>query len=161
MAKSDENMSSKSSNSDPNDTKSKQKEAKTDINTESLCVIPSPQTLISTNVSLLIESLVKNICMIYEADANKAAAMYNLICDKLFKMHMIDESYTMNEFEGVRSQYQRAFLHLLTSALGKDKTLPLRPIWPSLDSSNSHYLREFDEIEYIAGGGFGRVKIKW
>lgn len=118
-----------------------------------VCVVkPS----VSTPISILIESLVKNICMIFENDQKKASAMYKLICDRLYDMNLLGESYTMSEFEGIRSQYQRAFLHLLSSVRNGDKALPIRPLWPKNDI-NSHYHREFDEIDYIAGGGFGKV----
>lgn len=119
---------------------------------QSVCVINN----ISTPVSILIESLIKNICMIYESDREKANAMYKIICDKLYSMKLLDESYSMKEFEGIRSQYQRGFLQLLSSVKSGDKSLPLTPIWPKTEV-NSHYFSEFDEVEYIAGGGFGQV----
>lgn len=96
--------------------------------------------------------------MIYETDREKANAMYKIICDKLYSMKLLDESYSMMEFEGIRSQYQRGFLQLLASVKNGDKSLPLTPIWPKTDI-NSHYQSEFNEVEYIAGGGFGQVNI--
>lgn len=124
------------------------------LQSQSVCVFSNS---ISTPVSLLIESLIKNICMIYETDRQKANAMYKIICDKLYSMKLLDESYSMTEFEGIRSQYQRGFLQLLASVKRGDKSLPLTPVWPKSDSS-SHYNSEFDEVEYIAGGGFGQVR---
>ncbi|CAH0550069.1 unnamed protein product [Brassicogethes aeneus] len=122
---------------------------------KSLCVMKK-QPRISTPISLLIESLVMNICTIYETDAQKAKEMYKLICSKLHKMRMIDESYNMNEFEGMRSQLQKGFIHLITANQNKKLTL-MKPTWPKNDITDSHYLREFEEVEYIAGGGFGQV----
>lgn len=122
--------------------------------TQHLMVVPKPS--MSIPVSLLIESLVKNICTIYESDQQKAENMYKVICDKLYNMNLLGESYSMNEFEGMRSQYQRALMQLLSSVKGGDKSLPLSPIWPKSEF-NSHYHREFDEVEFIAGGGFGQV----
>ncbi|RZC37624.1 serine/threonine-protein kinase ifkC [Asbolus verrucosus] len=112
---------------------------------------------VSTPISILIESLVKNLCNIYESDSEKVTMMYNLICDRLFKMNMIDESYNMDEFEGMRAAYQKAFHQLLKSSMGDEKAVAVRPVWPNSDPTNSHYYQEFDEIEYIAGGGFGQV----
>lgn len=126
-----------------------------DTQSQSVCVV---KPNISTPVSILIESLVKNICMMYENDQKKASVMYKMICDKLYDMNLLSESYAMKEFEGIRSQYQRAFLHLLSSVRNGDKALPLTPLWPKNDI-NSHYHREFDEMEFIAGGGFGQVII--
>jgi hypothetical protein len=87
-------------------------ETKTEKSTSSVGVI-SKRSTVSTPISILIESLVKNLCSIYASDAEKVTKTYNLICDKLFKMNMIDESYNMNEFEGMRAAYQQAFQHLL------------------------------------------------
>jgi translation initiation factor 2-alpha kinase 1 len=131
-------------------------ETKTEKSTSSVGVI-SKRSTVSTPISILIESLVKNLCSIYASDAEKVTKTYNLICDKLFKMNMIDESYNMNEFEGMRAAYQQAFQHLLKSSLGGENTITLRPIWPNTDVINSHYCQEFEQIEYIAGGGFGQV----
>lgn len=126
-----------------------------DPQSQSVAAVVANST-ISTPVSILIESLIKNICMIYENDREKASAMYEIICDKFYSMKLLDESYSMREFEGIRSQYQRGFLQLLASIKRGDKGLPLAPIWPKSDI-NSHYHSEFDEVEYIAGGGFGQV----
>ncbi|EFA03110.1 uncharacterized protein LOC100142127 [Tribolium castaneum] len=112
---------------------------------------------VSTPISILIESLVKNLCTIYETDAEKVSKMYNLICNRLFQMNLIDESYHMDEFEGMRAAYQQAFHHLLKTSMGGENAVTLRPVWPNTDLINSHYCQEFDEIEYIAGGGFGQV----
>ncbi|XP_022914081.1 eukaryotic translation initiation factor 2-alpha kinase 1-like [Onthophagus taurus] len=129
---------------------------------DSVCVITNSLKP-STPISILIESLVKNLCYLYEPNPDNATRTYRLICEKLYSMRLIDESYDMNEFEGMRNQYQRAVHHLLTTASGGDQTNPLRPLWPNVDITNewSHYYREFDELEYIAGGGFGKVyKVK-
>lgn len=125
---------------------------------DSVCVVNKP-VKVTTPVSILIESLVKNLCMAYEKDHNKATVVYNLICDKLFQMKLIDESYSMNEFEGIRNQYQKAFYQLFNAAMGGDSSVPLRPVWPNCDIISSHYHDEFDEVEYIAGGGFGQVSL--
>ncbi|XP_018329399.1 eukaryotic translation initiation factor 2-alpha kinase 1-like [Agrilus planipennis] len=113
----------------------------------------------TTLISICIESLVKSLCNMYEADNEKSKHIYSLICEKLFEMKLIDESYNMDEFEGMRNQYQRALYHLVTTARGGEKSAPMQPAWPSNDVTNewSHYYREFDELEYIAGGGFGQV----
>lgn len=115
----------------------------------------------TTPISILIESLVKSLCSFYESEDENAQKTYNFICEKLFNMNLIDESYGMTEFEGMRNQYQRAFFHLLTKARGGEQPVPVRPVWPNNDVTSdwSHYHREFDEMEFIAGGGFGQVGI--
>lgn len=125
----------------------------------SVCCVANKPVKVTTPVSILIESLVKNLCMAYEKDHKKATIVYNLICDKLFQMKLIDESYSMEEFEGMRNQYRKAFYQLFSAAMGADSndSLPLRPMWPNCEIISSHYHDEFDEVEYIAGGGFGQV----
>lgn len=118
-----------------------------------VCVLPR-QPRASTRVSILIESLVRSICSIYETDPQEANKLYKKICDKLFTMNMIDESFKMDEFEGIRSQFQTGFIHLITSNMN-NKHLSLKPIRHNI--RDSHYHREFEEIQYIAGGGFGQV----
>lgn len=125
---------------------------------ESTCVVfKSPQ--VTTPISILIESLVQHLCNVYERDSRKATDMYKFICSTLFRMNLVDESYNMNEFEGMRSQYQNALYQLLNTARGDENTIPLQPVWPECDIISSHYYHEFDEEEYIAGGGFGQVCI--
>lgn len=114
---------------------------------------------ITTPLSILIESLVKNLCKVYEPDKKNAKTLYDLICEKLFEMKLIDESYKMVEFEGMRGQYERAFYQLIVAARGGKQPTPLQAFSNNIDIVNdwSHYHREFEEIEYIAGGGFGQV----
>ena len=126
---------------------------------KSVCVVRK-QIRTSTPTSILIESLVKNICRIYDSNDENALANYKYICQKLYEMKLIDESYKMNEFEGVRNQYQVALHHLLASAKEGEQSAPLAPFWPNGNVVNtwSHYYWEFEEIEYIAGGGYGKVR---
>lgn len=60
-------------------------------------------------------------------------------------------------FKGVRSQYQKALYHLVTAARNTEEPVKIHSTWPNFNAEWSHYQREFDEIEYIAGGGFGEV----
>lgn len=126
-------------------------------NSKQIIKMVARTSVASTPVSLLIESLVKNLCTIFENDDERAKKIYNIICSQLFKLNLIDESYQMPEFEGIRSQYQKALYQLVTAARNGDESITGPPIWTSEDLIGSHYYREFDEIEYIAGGGFGQV----
>lgn len=152
---SDDSNSSKTKKKQPN-KQQQQQPIVAPKKEDSICVANKP-VKITTPVSILIESLVKNLCMAYEKDHKKATVVYNLICDKLFQMKLIDESYTMKEFEGMRSQYQKAFYQLFNAAMGSDSAVPLAPVRPNCEIISSHYHDEFDEMEYIAGGGFGQV----
>lgn len=97
-----------------------------------------------------------------DPDPNRAQRLYSVICMQLHRMNLIDETYLMGEFDVLRSQYQRALYQLATITNGPSKSLPLTSDgpWTSNDAAGtswSRYLREFDEMNFIAGGGFGRV----
>lgn len=75
-------------------------------------------------------------------------------------MNLIDGSYAMGEFELMRSQYQRALFQLVSVARGQDLPLPVQSVWPltqPIGMDWSRYHREFDELAFVAGGGFGKV----
>ncbi|KAL1124771.1 hypothetical protein AAG570_001392 [Ranatra chinensis] len=81
-------------------------------------------------------------------------------------MNLIDESYKIDEFQYMRSHYQKALYHFLSvakSTLAENKT-----IYPASFSSIlnlrsddilewSRYSTEFRELKFIAKGGFGHV----
>lgn len=116
------------------------------------------KTIATTPISILIESLVKNLCTMIETDEKRAVKIYNIICGKLHEMKLIDESYHMTEFEGMRLQYERALYRLVKAARGGDEIPKLiERIWAEDELHLSRYRKEFDEIRFIAGGGFGQV----
>uniref|UniRef100_A0A182NDC2 non-specific serine/threonine protein kinase n=1 Tax=Anopheles dirus TaxID=7168 RepID=A0A182NDC2_9DIPT len=118
-------------------------------------------TKASAPVSLLVESLLQQLCALLEPDADRSRALYKTICDRLHAVNLIDETYTMGEFEMMRSQYQKALYHLVTIARGSDLPVvfaDLQEHWPLPAGLEwSRYYREFEELSYIAGGGFGKV----
>uniref|UniRef100_A0A182PWB3 non-specific serine/threonine protein kinase n=1 Tax=Anopheles epiroticus TaxID=199890 RepID=A0A182PWB3_9DIPT len=118
-------------------------------------------TKASAPVSLLVESLLQQLCALLEPDAERSRVLYKTICDRLHAVNLIDETYTMGEFEMMRSQYQKALYHLVSIARGRDLpvVLPdLQEYWPLPAGLEwSRYYREFEELSFIAGGGFGKV----
>lgn len=117
----------------------------------------------TTPISLLVESLIQQLCTVLETDSKKSSALYHLICERLYELNMIDESYGMSEFENMRLQFQQSLLQLVTVAKGEDLPENLDSIWPLSMQNNqkglewSRYHREFEELEVIAQGGFGKV----
>ncbi|XP_037031845.1 eukaryotic translation initiation factor 2-alpha kinase 1-like [Bradysia coprophila] len=114
----------------------------------------------STPVSLLVESLVQQLCIMLEPDPDSSSHLYHTICGQLHKMNLIDKTYEMGEFEVMRSQYQKALYQLVTVARGQDLPPNLQSVWPltqPLGYDWSRYYREFDELQFVAGGGFGKV----
>ncbi|XP_053685054.1 eukaryotic translation initiation factor 2-alpha kinase 1-like [Sabethes cyaneus] len=115
----------------------------------------------STPVSLLVESLVQQLCALLETDPQRSQDLYEKICQRLHAINLIDETYAMGEFEMMRSQYQKALYQLVSIARGENLPVAvLENIWPlnpSVGLDWSRYHREFSELDFIAGGGFGKV----
>ncbi|XP_043681694.1 eukaryotic translation initiation factor 2-alpha kinase 1-like isoform X2 [Vespula pensylvanica] len=110
-----------------------------------------------SSISLLIESLIKQICTMFEGDTVRRNKLYFKICDKLHEIGLIDTSYNSIEFEGIRGQYQHALYRLVAvarAATGSENPLNVPNC---LMAEWSRYRREFQEISFIASGGFGTV----
>lgn len=111
-------------------------------------------------VSLLVESLVHHLCSLIQSDKAEAEKLYQSICVHLHNMNLIDDTYAMPEFDVMRNQFQRAMYELATvSSGGIDNALTLQIERPMEAASIalSRYNREFEEIHFIARGGFGSV----
>lgn len=119
----------------------------------------------TTPYSLLVQSLIKQLCYFLEKDKEQSTQLYNKICAKLFEMKFIDESYERSEFESIRVSYEMALSQLVEATRGQHlgNALPLREleVWPLMDDNKaldwSRYYRDFEEIEKIGEGGFGDV----
>ncbi|GAB0086074.1 eukaryotic translation initiation factor 2-alpha kinase 1 [Sergentomyia squamirostris] len=113
-----------------------------------------------TPVSLLVESLLQQLCHLIEVDPMKSQRLYRSICEQLQQMNLIDDTWSMGEFEAMRSQYQKALFQLVAVARGQDLPYSLESVWPLASPHQldwSRYHREFEEMNFIAGGGFGKV----
>lgn len=109
------------------------------------------------SANILIESLIQQLCTMFEEDKLRRNKLYLAICDKLHELKLIDGSYNMIEFEPLRGQYQIALYKMfkfVRSATGGESILPV-PSCVILETSR--YRWEFQEISFIAGGGFGQV----
>lgn len=96
--------------------------------------IESLATKATAPVSLLIESLVQQLCSMIDPDPIRSEQLYKKICKQLHRMNLIDETFAMGEFDVMRSQYQRALYQLATVARGQTEIpLNLQSVWP-LDS---------------------------
>lgn len=95
-----------------------------------------------------------------DTDPQRSSQLYLRICEQLHQMRLIDRTYAMGEFELMRSQYQRALYQLVSVARGQELPLPVQSVWPltqPIGMDWSRYYREFDELTFVAGGGFGKV----
>lgn len=117
-------------------------------------------TPVTTPASLLIHSLVHQLCLMLEKDQTRATNLYENICDKLYQMKLLDENYGKGEFEIMRTQYQRALCQLIEVTNNPELLMNMRTPLPVSSKSvfnMSRYLGDFREIEFIAKGGFGSV----
>lgn len=122
---------------------------------------PSPSS------SLLVQSLLKQLCKLVEKDPIKSAEMYNAMCKKLHEFRMIDETYERSEFENIRATYEAAIATFVKVAKEKSQINEFSVVeWPLNDDkqsqqqmldSLSRYHRDFTELEKISSGGFGDV----
>lgn len=123
--------------------------------------IESITTKATAPVSLLVESLVHQFCLMIEPDESRANKLYTTICLQLKRMNLIDDTYHMGEFDVMRSQYQRALYEFAKAARGQTNSPwdmdSVLPVFNVAGNSWSRYSREFEELDFIAGGGFGRV----
>lgn len=126
----------------------------------------------SAPVSLLVESLVQQLCSLLETDTTKSKNLYKNVCAKLEQMKLIDQTWSKGEFDVMRTQYQKALYQLVQVAKGPEMLLPPAAtataktaahnefIWPlqqPVGMDWSRYHRDFEELCFIAGGGFGKV----
>lgn len=113
--------------------------------------------------SLLVQSLIKQLCHFLETDKEKSTIMYNKICAKLYEMKFIDESYEKSEFENIRASYEIALKQLVEATRGNALPVNELEVWPLTHENPkaalewSRYFRDFVEVEKIGEGGFGDV----
>lgn len=112
--------------------------------------------------SLLVQSLIKQLCNFIETDKQRSIDLYNKICVKLYEMKFIDESFERSEFENIRMSYELALKQLVEATRGNVLPNELE-VWPLTHDNPktalewSRYFRDFEEMEKIGEGGFGDV----
>ncbi|XP_034948118.1 eukaryotic translation initiation factor 2-alpha kinase 1-like isoform X2 [Chelonus insularis] len=106
--------------------------------------------------SLIMQGFLQQVCTMFEDDPVKRNKLYFDICDKLHAMKLIDKSYDMDEFENLRGQCQRILYNLVS---GSRKATGCGTIVsnPKTLANQSRYRDEFEELDYLASGGFGHV----
>ncbi|KAG5672335.1 hypothetical protein PVAND_002469 [Polypedilum vanderplanki] len=116
----------------------------------------------SISCSLLVQSLLKQLCSFIETDQVKSSDMYAKICKKLHEFRMIDESYERSEFENIRASYEAAITALVNVTKETSQNNEMNLVeWPLKNDKRalewSRYHRDFIELEKISSGGFGDV----
>ncbi|XP_063239956.1 eukaryotic translation initiation factor 2-alpha kinase 1-like isoform X2 [Bacillus rossius redtenbacheri] len=121
-----------------------------------------------SGVSLLVECLIEQLCRLLERDPVVRKKLYHVICTKLRSMKLLDETYGVEEFEFMRTHYQRALYQLLGAS--RAVAVPAAPALHvpspvlnllSLANQNrlnwSRYHTDYEQLAFINKGGFGEV----
>uniref|UniRef100_H2Z6J2 non-specific serine/threonine protein kinase n=1 Tax=Ciona savignyi TaxID=51511 RepID=H2Z6J2_CIOSA len=114
---------------------------------------------------VLLGSLLEHICQLYEADSKKAKQLFHIICKKLQKMKVMSPIAYLDEYASVRIQYKTSFYNLIHSSLFTVQATGQLMEYGNLkvnrkdvfDFGVSRYKEEYDEIEVIGYGAFGKV----
>ncbi|XP_078096732.1 eukaryotic translation initiation factor 2-alpha kinase 1 [Mustelus asterias] len=118
---------------------------------------------------LLLVSLLEHLCFVYEQNPQRSMSLFKLLCQKLAGMHLISPITFSDEFSTVRLQHNQTFTNLLKAARnglyrqrhatnGDAPALnPCRTKETLLQGQTSRYLNEFEEIERLGKGSYGKV----
>ncbi|XP_065211676.1 eukaryotic translation initiation factor 2-alpha kinase 3-like [Planococcus citri] len=122
--------------------------------------------------SILIESLIEQICSFLEKDTESRKNLYFSICQKLNELNLIDKSYMIEDFNYIRNYYRKELYRLVTVVKSVPPVQVVQNVHvasPTVAVPNnrnqefghlfewSRYSNEFIELEFIARGGFGEV----
>lgn len=111
-----------------------------------------------TQATVLIESLLQQLCTVIEEDKVRRKKLYYTICERLYDLQLINDPYDITEFEVLKGKYQRAFNQMLSIARGEHCPISDSVLFmPKFLIPKLRYHEEFHEICFIARGGFGEV----
>ncbi|XP_040567680.1 eukaryotic translation initiation factor 2-alpha kinase 1 isoform X1 [Lepeophtheirus salmonis] len=112
------------------------------------------------SMSVIIQSLLDLLLSCYEQNDARRSKLLELMWESMIKVFPCSNSVNSPAFMQLRGQYQMVFKKLIKISqkkLGYSSALSLDI---KLDSDYTHlsrYRSEFEEIEYLAKGGFGSV----
>ncbi|XP_059510046.1 eukaryotic translation initiation factor 2-alpha kinase 1 isoform X2 [Stegostoma tigrinum] len=118
---------------------------------------------------LLLVSLLEHLCFVYEKNPQRSMSLFKLLCHKLAGMHLISPITFSDEFSTVRLQHNQAFTNLLQAvsngmyrqgqAINGDTSthLSYRTKEALFQGQTSRYMNEFEEIERLGKGSYGKV----
>ena len=135
------------------------------------------------NSQIVWQSLILNICTLYEPkDRQRRQLLFSSVCSSMEKLNLLEPSYKIDGLSQLRSHYSHGFARLLKMAQQNIDQLKLctdpsvsfqanpKSYLPMLLSSHnstqgmdymfyqhSRYANEFEELQYLAKGGFGCV----
>ena len=144
---------------------------------------PKQQVAKQHSSQIVWQSVLLHLCSLYEPNSwRRRRLLFSSICSSLEKLNLIESTYKIDELSTLRSHYSHAFVRLMKMAQSNinqiekpesvgimyDKSMNYFPLL-NLHSSpsnedidemfyqHSRYANEFEELQYLAKGGFGRV----
>ena len=153
------------------------------IQSKTFSKLHSKQVVKRHSSQIVWQSVLMHLCSIYEPnDRERRQLLFWSICSSLEKLNLIESTYKIDELSTLRSHYSHAFVRLLKMAQSnidhfqrpnsvgitfKENTndLPMTNISGKLCNTDlnqmfyqhSRYANEFEELQYLAKGGFGCV----
>lgn len=110
---------------------------------------------VSIPISIVLETLVQEVCSNHETDGRNNNLNYNKICMRLQTLGFLNESWHMIEFESVIDQLRK----WIYTPMNKSPTSQLCLKNEHYNNENySLYTREFEEIKLIGDGGSSKVR---
>ena len=130
------------------------------------------------------QSILQHLCTLYEpGNPQRRRLLFSSICSSLEKLNLMESSYKIDELSALRSHYSHAFDRLLKMAQGnidelesnntngisyhqninnclplsKNNNISLNEDIAEMFFQHSRYSNEFEELQYLAKGGFGCV----
>lgn len=146
-------------------------------------IYPRQSTAKKHKSQIVWQSLILNICTLYEPkDRQRRQLLFSSVCSSMEKLNLLEPSYKIDGLSQLRSHYSHGFARLLKMAQQNIDQLKLctdpsasfqanpKSYLPMLISSHnssqgmdymfyqhSRYANEFEELQYLAKGGFGCV----
>ncbi|OQV16559.1 Eukaryotic translation initiation factor 2-alpha kinase 1 [Hypsibius exemplaris] len=120
------------------------------------------------SVSILVSTLVEELCSFYEHDPHRKEILFHVVCDQLVEMSLLSPLAYLDELAAIRARYRETFIKIIdlgqemaAKQASKLKNLGI-PLTKGTDAGHfvvmpSRYQEEFEELKLIGHGGFGRV----
>ena len=149
-----------------------------------LCSVQDAQKALSPTSSsfvpqsVLVGSLLEQLCSLYEPDPEAAKRLFQSICVQLEKLNFVSSVTYQEEFASIRSQYKASFYSIIHAVRFKTDPIPSLPL-QRCDSNYesklktlvkqqsstdkvfrlvpSRYEEEFEELCELGKGAFGMV----
>ncbi|XP_005397956.1 PREDICTED: eukaryotic translation initiation factor 2-alpha kinase 1 isoform X2 [Chinchilla lanigera] len=115
---------------------------------------------------LLLVSLLEHLSHVHETNPVRSKQVFKLLCQTFIKMGLLSSFTCSDEFSSLRLHHNRAITHLMRSAKERVRQgscednsymQKIRSREIAFEAQTSRYLNEFEELDILGKGGYGRV----